>query len=87
MHAPCPMHVHGADITAVLYISGVVALQFRLGSIQVTSLAQTDRQAVYCRMFDSLLSVSEECRDRAEQCNKQSEEERKISKSALQVTG
>ena len=60
--------------------------QFKLGSLDVTPMLESERAPVYCRMFDSLLSVSDSCRERAETSNRQSEEERKISKAAIQVS-
>lgn len=63
----------------------VLYVQFRLGDIDVHPLSVKEKPPVYCRMFDSLLSVRDQCRRQSELSQAESEEQRKVSKQALQV--
>ncbi|XP_067928865.1 DNA repair protein XRCC4-like isoform X2 [Watersipora subatra] len=57
---------------------------FRLGSLNISPLTEMERVPVYCRMFNSLLSVSDMFRKQAELSRAESAEQRAVTKSALQ---
>ncbi|KAF6030343.1 XRCC4 [Bugula neritina] len=57
---------------------------FRLGTLEMRPLPESERAPVYCRMFDSLLSVTRKSKQEADKCYLQSEEDKKCAKLACQ---